>query len=79
MRNICFRLDKKKVIITGGARGIGREVAWAFADAGPDVVIWDINLSRARETAKKINDMDKEAIAIIIGCVAQEQKPPFYG
>ena len=34
-----FRMDGKKAIVTGGARGIGRATALAFAEAGADIIL----------------------------------------
>jgi 2-hydroxycyclohexanecarboxyl-CoA dehydrogenase len=46
----------KSVIVTGGARGIGRAVVRAFAAAGADVVIADLRLEDANQTAMKISE-----------------------
>jgi len=45
----------KVVLITGGATGIGRSVALAFARQGADVVIGDVD-ERAAETVRLIQD-----------------------
>ena len=34
-----FRLNGKRLFITGGSRGLGREMALAIADAGADVIL----------------------------------------
>ncbi len=47
-------LQGKSVIITGGARGVGRALAQAFAAAGADVVIGDVREAEAAATAKEI-------------------------
>ena len=49
-----MRLDGKKGFVTGGARGIGRCTAFAFAEAGADVAIVDMDYETAVITAKEI-------------------------
>ena len=46
----------KSVIVTGGARGIGRAVVSAFAEAGADVAIGDFRLDEAKATALEISE-----------------------
>ena len=50
-----FRLDGKAAFVTGGARGIGKSVATAFAEAGADVVIADIDIAEAEKTAGELS------------------------
>jgi len=49
-----MRLDGKKIFVTGGAKGIGKSVATAFAEAGADLAIVDMNLEEAQKTADEI-------------------------
>jgi len=51
-----MKFDGKTVIVTGGARGIGRAVVRAFAAAGANVMIADLRLENANETAKEIGE-----------------------
>ncbi len=46
--------DDQLLVITGGGSGIGRETALAFARKGAEVVLSDINLDSAKETAELI-------------------------
>ncbi|WP_433679809.1 SDR family oxidoreductase [Nocardia sp. CA-119907] len=46
--------EDQLVVITGGGSGIGRETALAFARLGAEIVLSDIDLDAAKETAELI-------------------------
>ena len=46
------RLNMKRVLITGAARGLGKEIARAFAGEGAEVVLTDLD-SEALEAARE--------------------------
>lgn len=60
-----FEMNDKSVIVTGGARGIGRSVVEAFAGAGADVVIGDLRFEDAKETALKISETSHRRVVAI--------------
>jgi len=49
-----FRLEKKTAVVTGSARGLGRAIAQALADAGARVVVCDRDQAGARAAAAEI-------------------------
>lgn len=54
--NDLFSVKERKILVTGGARGIGKTVAQYLASAEAHVGIVDINGEQAKETAKEIQD-----------------------
>jgi len=56
-------LEGKVALITGGARGIGKEIAMVFAKEGANIAICDVNLEEAEKTAKEIQDLGRESLA----------------
>jgi 3-oxoacyl-[acyl-carrier protein] reductase len=59
-----MRLKDKVVFITGGAQGIGKSIAMAFAREGANIVLSDINRELAEKTAAEITSLGVKAIAV---------------
>jgi sorbose reductase len=49
-----FRLDEKVAIITGGAGGIGYQVARGLAEAGANIALWYHGSSHAEKLASEL-------------------------
>ena len=60
-----FRLDGKRLFITGGSRGLGREMALAIADAGADCVLVGRDEESLNKTADDIRAFGREAVALV--------------
>jgi len=58
-----MKLKDKVALITGGARGIGREIAVAFGREGAKIALCDVNMELATQTKE---DLEKEAISVEI-------------
>jgi 3-oxoacyl-[acyl-carrier protein] reductase len=59
-----LELIGKVALITGAAQGIGKAVALLLAQNGADLVVSDINMEKAEETAKEIESLGRKAMAI---------------
>ena len=59
-----MQLEGLNAIVTGGGRGIGREIALELAEAGASVAVADINPTSARQTASSIQEIGRTAVAI---------------
>ena len=57
-------LEGKSALITGGARGIGRAAAVAFAREGARVVVADLLADSAQETVAMINAGGGQAVSV---------------
>ena len=69
-----MRLDGKKGFVTGAARGIGKCTATAFAEAGADVAIVDVDIDEAEKTAKEISEKTgRKVIAVKTDCTNKEE------
>jgi len=65
-----FRLDSKRALVTGGSRGLGREMALAMADAGADIVLVGRDLASVQNTAAEIERLGRQAF-YLVGDVAE--------
>jgi NAD(P)-dependent dehydrogenase (short-subunit alcohol dehydrogenase family) len=59
-----FRLDGRRLFITGGSRGLGRAMALAIADAGADVVLVGRDRPSLDAAAEEIRRLGREAFAL---------------
>ncbi|MFH1861034.1 MAG: 3-oxoacyl-[acyl-carrier-protein] reductase [bacterium] len=58
-------LEGKVALVTGSARGIGRAICEILGDRGTEIIVADVNLEQAQETAGQLGDMfHKEALPI---------------
>ncbi len=56
-----FRLDRKRVLITGGSRGFGRVIALAAAEAGADVILVARDPDALAKTAGEVRERGRRA------------------
>ncbi|MFQ5824816.1 MAG: SDR family NAD(P)-dependent oxidoreductase [bacterium] len=65
-------LSGKIALITGGGRGIGREIALHFARAGMDLVLTSRTKSQLGAVAKEVEQLGRQAL-MVPADVSQEQ------
>ena len=68
-----MELKNKIALITGGASGIGKEIALEFAKQGAKVCVADLSIDAAVQTAKQINLSGGTAIAIAMDVTDENQ------
>jgi 3-oxoacyl-[acyl-carrier protein] reductase len=68
-----MKLKGKNAVVTGGGRGVGRAVCFAFAKEGANVVVnYASNSKAAEEVVKMIEEMGGRAVAVK-GDVSKEE------
>ncbi|MBC7538618.1 MAG: SDR family NAD(P)-dependent oxidoreductase [Bacteriovorax sp.] len=58
--------SRKKILITGGASGIGKLMATTLAQRGAEVIIADINIDDARKVVAEIKQFGGRAHAFVV-------------
>ena len=56
------RYENKKVLITGGASGIGRAICHRLASEGAQLVFIDRNAESGKSVEKELEDSEKPAV-----------------
>ncbi len=64
MTHSLFDLTGRVALVTGSAQGMGQAMAIAFAEAGADVMLVDINAAGAAATARQIEALGRRAAPV---------------
>jgi len=59
-----FDLTGRVAVVTGGSRGLGREMVLAFAEQGADVVIASRKLDNCERVAREVEALGRRAIPV---------------
>lgn len=68
-----FNIQGRKALVTGAGQGIGRVLAVAFAEAGCDVAILEIDIEKAKAAAEEIRRLGRKSIAVQTDISQKEQ------
>src|SRR5437899_11064655 len=63
-RGRVMELEGKVAVVTGAAQGIGRAIAEVLAEAGADIAVVDLDVSRALETVTTITKSGRRSLAV---------------
>jgi 3-oxoacyl-[acyl-carrier protein] reductase len=71
--SVCRRFDNKIVLITGSGRGIGLEIARAFASEGATLVLNDVNEDQLDKSLKEITSISPKSIGRLCDISKKDQ------
>lgn len=68
-----FSLKGKTALVTGGARGLGKAMAEALAQVGANIIIADMELTSAQQTAKELASFGGRTLGLQVDVTSEEQ------
>lgn len=71
-----FKLKGQTAIITGGGRGLGAQIADAFAEAGANIILCSRNIDACEKTSEKLRE--KGASCLAFPCDVTKKKDVQY-
>jgi len=78
MSSNLFDLTDRVAMVSGAASGMGKQMALGFAESGADVVLADLNLNGAKETAADIAALGRQAVPVECNVSDVEQVRELY-
>jgi NAD(P)-dependent dehydrogenase (short-subunit alcohol dehydrogenase family) len=73
MTLVVFDLTEKVAIVTGGSKGLGREMAFALADAGAHIAVVSRTLADLEKVAEEIRRQGGKALAVAADITRAEE------
>ena len=59
-----MELKGKIALVTGAAQGIGKAITLLLARHGADVIVADVNLEKAEETAREVQSLGRQSMVV---------------
>jgi 3-oxoacyl-[acyl-carrier protein] reductase len=72
-----MQLKDRVAIVTGGARGIGRDIALLFAKEGSNIALCDVNAEALASTAKEIEALGRKVMTGVVDVTKADQVDSF--
>lgn len=73
MKKNMFSLADKTAIVTGGAMGIGKAIATAFAEAGANIIVADINQEKGEQTVNELKQLGVDSVFCLLDVRDRDQ------